>query len=66
MFSGKVIASVKDDNDKLIAKQIMNRIINYHREVFKKRSNDMSENFMKGMHIKQISSNERAELEVPL
>ena len=68
MFSDKLIASMKDDNDKLITnqKQIMNRIVDYYREVFKKRSNDMSENFMKGIHIKQISSNERAELEAPL
>ena len=35
--------------------------------MFKKHSNvKLSENFMKDMHIKQINSNERAELEAPL
>ena len=68
-FSDKLIASLRDDKDKLITdqKQIMNRIVDYYREVFKKRSNDrLSEKFMNDMHFRQISSNERAELESPL
>ena len=68
-FSDKLIASLRDDNDELITdqKQIMNRIVDYYRDAFKKRSSDrLLENFMKDMNIKQINSNERAELEAPL
>ena len=69
MFSDKLIASLKDDNDELITdqQQIMNRIVDYYREVFKKRPSDrLSEKFMEDIHIKQISSSERVELEAPL
>ena len=54
MFSDKLIASLKDDNDELITdqQQIMNRIVDYYREVFKKRPSDrLSEKFMENIHI---------------
>ena len=70
MFSDKLIASLENGNGKFITnqKEIIDRLVEYYREMFKKRSMDsnLSENFMNDVHIKQITSNERAELETPL
>ena len=69
MFSDKLIATLENSDGKLITnqKEIINRLVEYYREIFKKRSVDkLSENFMNGVHIKQITSNERAELQAPL
>ena len=69
MYSDKLIASLDNGDGKLITnqKEIINRLVEYYREMFKKRSIDsLPENFMNGVHIKQITSNERAELEAPL
>ena len=69
MFSDKLIASLENGDGKLITdqKEIIKRLVEYYRDMFKKRSVDsLSENFMDGVNIKQITNNERAELEAPL
>ena len=67
IFSNRLIASLEDDSGKIITDQneIIGRLVEYYRAMFKERPNKEleTEDILKDIDVKQISDNEKTDLE---